>query len=217
MSRMYIPRQGDIVAWNNETKCASIAVMMNEDEFSVCLNYRGRKDEESRIWEWDNIPTNKAVRRADKLEMAWLFAELITQGYQFKAENGKVVVDIEPEREQEEDDDNIVFAHKEQSAEEPKVRVECVFLTRNQRFAKYLYELAMLYKQKGSFFHMSELARSNNISSVKKDVCFKVGLHELKDTDWLKTTEGKSFCDNLYEYVLHHTSRLPIIPIKQRL
>lgn len=207
MSRIYIPRQGDIVAWNNETKCVSIAVMMNEDEFSVCLNYRGRKDEESRVWEWDNVPTNKALRHADKLEMAWLFAELVAQGYQFKAEDGKVVVNIEPEREQKE----------EQLADEPKVRVECVFLNRNQRFAKYIYELAQLYQQKGSFVRMSELSRNNNISSVKKDVCFKIGLHELKDIAWLKTIDGKSFCDNLYEYVLHHTSKLPIIPVKQRL
>lgn len=46
---MFIPKAGDIVAWNNESKCTSIAVMMNEDEFSVCLNFRGRKDEESRV------------------------------------------------------------------------------------------------------------------------------------------------------------------------
>lgn len=94
---MFIPKAGDIVAWNNESKCTSIAVMMNEDEFSVCLNFRGRKDEENRVWEWDNVPTNKPLRRADKLEMAWLFAELIGQGYEFRAEDGKVTVRIDNE------------------------------------------------------------------------------------------------------------------------
>ena len=211
-SEMFIPKAGDIVAWNNESKCTSIAVMMNEDEFSVCLNFRGRKDEESRVWEWDNVPTNKALRRADKLEMAWLFAELIGQGYEFKAEDGKVTVRIDNEAKDETDNDTLT-----DTAEQPvTMRVECVFLTRNQRFAKYVYELALLYKQKGSFRQMSELSRNNNISSIKKEVCFRVGLHELRDPEWLKTNNGRVFCDSLYEYALHHTAQLPLIPKSQR-
>lgn len=214
-SEMFIPKAGDIVAWNNESKCTSIAVMMNEDEFSVCLNFRGRKDEESRVWEWNNVPTNKPLRRADKLEMAWLFAELIGQGYEFRAEDGKVTVRIDNEAQPD------AAEHPEQPAakndEQPiTMHVECVFLTRNQRFAKYIYELAMLYKQKGSFRQMSELSRNNNISSVKKEVCFRVGLHELQDPEWLKTHNGRVFCDSLYEYVLHHTVQLPLIPNSQR-
>ena len=214
-SKMFIPKAGDIVAWNNESKCTSIAVMMNEDEFSVCLNFRGRKDEESRVWEWDNVPTNKTLRRADKLEMAWLFAELIVQGYEFRAEDGKVTVRTDNEAQTDNDDepDNSTADISEQPV---TMHVECVFLTRNQRFAKYVYELALLYKQKGSFRQMSELSRSNNISSIRKETCFRIGLHELKDPEWLKTNNGRVFCDSLYEYALHHTSQLPVVPNSQR-
>jgi len=203
---MYIPREGDIVAWNNESKCTSIAVMMNEDEFSVCLNFRGRKDEESRIWEWDNVPTDKTLRRADKLEMAWLFAELIAQGYEFKAEDGKVTVNICPE---ENDGDN-------EPEQEPEVQVRCVFLSRNDRFAKYIYELAKLYQQQGSFRNMSELARRNNITSIKKETCFRIGLPNLLSPEWLTSSSGIKFCNELYEYALHHTQRLPLIPQSAR-
>lgn len=211
---MYIPQSGDIVAWNNESKCTSIAVMMNEDEFSVCLNFRGRKDEESRVWEWDNVPTDKPLRRADKLEMAWLFAELIGQGYEFKAEDGKVTVRIDDNVQG--DDTAVPSDNTNVEHSTTTMHVECVFLTRNQRFAKYVYELALLYKKRGSFRQMSELARNNNISSVKKETCFRIGLHELKDAAWLKTDNGRIFCDGLYEYVLHHTSTLPLIPNSQR-
>lgn len=212
---MFIPKAGDIVAWNNESKCTSIAVMMNEDEFSVCLNFRGRKDEECRVWEWDNVPTNKLLRRADKLEMAWLFAELVGQGYEFRAEDGKVTVRIDNEALN--DKTEVPAQLSAKKVEQPlTMQVECVFLTRNQRFAKYIYELALLYKQKGSFRQMSELSRNNNISSVKKEVCFRVGLHELNDPEWLKTDNGRVFCDSLYEYTLHHTAHLPLIPNSQR-
>lgn len=211
---MYIPQSGDIVAWNNESKCTSIAVMMNEDEFSVCLNFRGRKDEENRVWEWDNVPTDKPLRRADKLEMAWLFAELIGQGYEFKAEDGKVTVRIDYDAQG--DDTAVPSVNTNVEHSTTTMHVECVFLTRNQRFAKYVYELALLYKKRGSFRQMSELARNNNISSVKKETCFRIGLHELKDAAWLKTDNGRIFCDSLYEYVLHHTSTLPLIPNSQR-
>lgn len=203
---MYIPREGDVVAWNNESKCTSIAVMMNEDEFSVCLNFRGRKDEESRIWEWDNVPTDKALRRADKLEMAWLFAELIAQGYEFRAEDGKVSVNISPE------ENNGTGA----SERELEVQVRCVFLSRNDRFAKYIYELAKLYQQQGSFRNMSELARRNNITSIKKETCFRIGLPNLSSPEWLTSSSGLKFCNELYEYALRHTQRLPLIPQSAR-
>ena len=205
-NRMYIPREGDVVAWNNESKCTSIAVMMNEDEFSVCLNFRGRKDEESRIWEWDNVPTDKALRRADKLEMAWLFAELIAQGYEFRAEDGKVSVNISPE------ENNGTGA----SERELEVQVRCVFLSRNDRFAKYIYELAKLYQQQGSFRNMSELARRNNITSIKKETCFRIGLPNLSSPEWLTSSSGLKFCNELYEYALRHTQRLPLIPQSAR-
>ena len=130
-------------------------------------------------------------------------------------EDGKVTVRIDNEAQTD------AAEHSEQPAakndEQPiTMHVECVFLTRNQRFAKYIYELAMLYKQKGSFRQMSELSRNNNISSVKKEVCFRVGLHELQDPEWLKTHNGRVFCDSLYEYVLHQTAQLPLIPNSQR-
>lgn len=204
-NKSYIPKAGDIVAWSNEQKCTSIAVMISEDEFSVCLNFRGRKDEEDRVWEFDSTPTNRIIRKADKFEMAWLFAELISQGYEIHGEGGKVVVPLE---EPEED--------YEPEPEKPEIRVECIILNRNERFAKYIYELAELYERQGSFRMMSDLARKNNISSIKKDTCYRVGLNELRDKEWLKTREGLSFCDNLYEYALHHTNKYPIIPQSQR-
>lgn len=208
---MYIPHGGDIVAWNNESKCTSIAVMMNEDEFSVCLNFRGRKDEESRIWEWDNVPTDKALRRADKLEMAWLFAELIAQGYEFRAEDGKVSVNINMMESNTPDPDT-----EPEPDPEPEVQVRCVFLSRNDRFAKYVYELAKLYQQQGSFRNMSELARRNNITSIKKETCFRIGLPNLLRPEWLTSKAGIQYCNDLYEYALRHTQRLPLIPQSAR-
>ena len=144
--------------------------------------------------------------------MAWLFAELIGQGYEFRAEDGKVTVHIDNEAK----DDETECPEVKDDGQPITMHVECVFLTRNQRFAKYIYELAMLYKQKGSFRQMSELSRKNNISFVKKETCFRIGLHELKDPEWLKTHNGHVFCDGLYEYVLHHTAQLPLIPNSQR-
>lgn len=207
----YIPKAGDIVAWNNASKCTSIAIMMNEDEFSVCLNFRGRKDEESRLWQWDNVPTSATIRRADKFEMAWLFAELVAQGYEFAAKDGKVVIPIDflcPSNNEAEE--------PEAEPKQPEVKVECVAMNRQQRFAKYVYELVELYKQQGNFRNMSDLSKRNNISSIKKELCFHVGLHQLRDKEWLKTAEGLSFCHNLYEYVLHHTTKYPLIPQSQR-
>lgn len=201
---IYKPITGDIVAWSNEEKCTSIAVMLNEDEFSVCLNYRGRKDEENRIWEYDNTPTDRVIRKADRFEMAWLFAELVSQGYEFSAEDGKVVVRLEAEMK------------PEPKVERQEIRIECVVMNRNDRFAKYIYELAEMYQRQGNFRMMSELARRNNISSIKKEVCFNIGLHQLKNIEWLRTHEGLSFCKNLYEYALRHTSKMPIIPLSQR-
>lgn len=202
---IYKPITGDVVAWSNEQKCTSIAVMLNEDEFSVCLNYRGRKDEENRIWEWDNTPTDRVIRKADKFEMAWLFAELVSQGYEFRAEDGKVVVSIE-----------MGASKPQEEVKMPEVRVECVVMSRYDRFAKYIFELADLYEKQGDFRTMSDLARKNNISSIKKEICYRIGLSELKNKYWLKTYEGLSFCKNLYEYALRHTSKLPIIPLDQR-
>lgn len=215
----YTPKEGDIVAWDNpSTACTSIAVMMNADEFSVCLNFRARKGEDSRIWEWDNTPINRVIRRADSLEMARLFVELVTQGYEFSAVDGKVNVsldiddDDEPKHEPEPEPDQ-----KPEPEPEPKVEVKYVVVTRNDRFANYIYEVAKLYQRTSSFRNVSDISSQNRISSIRRDVMYKSGLHELADPEWLRTVEGRSYCDNMYEYALHHTTQIPLIPKSQRI
>ena len=199
----FSPQAGDVVALVNESKFTSVAVMTNEVEFSVCLNFRGRQDERHRVWEVDSFPSDVSLHRADKFQTAWLFAELIAQGYTFKAVHGKVTVRVDDERQSEEPDSS------------SSIHVERSILARNRRFAQYIYGLARLYKIQGSFRHMSVLARRNNISAVRKEVCFRIGLHKLKNIEWLITDSGRKFCDDLYEYVLHHTGTLPLIPDSQ--
>lgn len=201
-AKTYIPQEGDVVAWDNpSTACTSIAVMMNADEFSVCLNFRARKDEESRIWEWDNTPVNRTIRRADRMEMAWLFAELVAQGYEFSATEGKVKV----------------FLGIDGDEPKPKPEIKYVIVTRNDRFANYIYEVAKLYRRTGSFRNATIIASQNRVTPIRKEAMYKSGLHELADPEWLRTVEGRSYCDNLYEFALHHTIQLPLIPKSQRI
>lgn len=103
----YTPQCGDVVAWQRRmARYPSVAVMMNNDEFSVCLNFSGHKDEDTCIREWDNLPLDVTIRRASRVEMARLFAELVRQGYEFHATDGKVKVVLDIDRDEENDNDD---------------------------------------------------------------------------------------------------------------
>lgn len=217
----FTPKKGQIVAWDMKTPMqiyndltkkletksyrtyTAIAVAMNEDEFSVCLNFRGRKDEETRLWEWDNFPYDTELRIASLPEMASLFTQLISQGYSFKAENGLLTVDITWA-----EDCNPT---PEPAKPEPPVTKAPTInrpLTREERFHNYIVDLVKVYTRKRTLKGMSDIRNKHHISAIRRDVFFYSGLDSV-DPDWLETTAGKQYTDDLYLYVLGNVISLP--------
>lgn len=76
---------GDVVAWNHGNEdLRSVAVVAEYNQFSVCLNYRGRKDETDRIWYVDNLPKNTIIEYATKEDMKRLIGVLASEmAYKF--------------------------------------------------------------------------------------------------------------------------------------
>lgn len=71
-------KEGDIVAWRwREDSLRSVAVIENDDWFSICSNFRGRKDEEYRIWYEDSLPGGINIEYATKEDMKQLIKVLV--------------------------------------------------------------------------------------------------------------------------------------------
>lgn len=216
-STSYTPQYGDIVAWQRRmARYPSVAVMMNNDEFSVCLNFSGHKDEETCIREWDNLPLDVTIRRASRVEMARLFAELVRQGYEFHATDGKVKVVLDIDRDEENDDDD----NEEDDAIVTPLTHDYdmipVALTRNERFAAYIYRATKMFRANGSFRYTSRIAKELHITACAASTLLQTDIHKLADIEWLRTVEGRRFCDTLYAFVLSHTKTLPLIPKSQQ-
>lgn len=199
-AKPYIPQEGDIVSCDQTRGCTSTAVITEVDEqgcpnFSVCLNFRGYECEADRIWDNDRFFDNE-VRPATQDEIGKLLAELVDKKYKFRCEDGKIYVDAR-------------WNIDEETSPEPKTT------TRNDRFASYIYETAKVFRDTRTFKFTTRIARKYCISSAKADLLFGVGLHWLRDVEWLRTTEGRRFCDEFYDYVLGRTEHLAVIPQSQ--
>lgn len=201
-AQQFIPKQGDVIAWESKDQWTnrmytSIAIMMNEDEFSVCLNFRGRHDEQDRIWEWDSVFfDDKKIRKAESTEVAYLLTKLIEHGYPFSYENEKVSVNI-----QWLDDFCDDMEAAEVRVEAPTGQGICSYDRRVARFSMYLEELVSMYVTNKSLRGMSYAAKKHRISSISKDVFFASGMHtaSIEDTHrpmWL------TFCSDMYVYAL---------------
>lgn len=68
--------KGDIVAWNNNSY-RSVAVIEDGYSFSVCLNYRGKEDEQNRIWTFDEIPSDAKIEKATEDDMKRIIEALV--------------------------------------------------------------------------------------------------------------------------------------------
>lgn len=209
-TKQYIPQEGDIVSCDNESGYVSAAVITENDGdgcpcFSVCLNFRGREDEVERIWDEDRFYFKK-LRPATKAEMGNLLAKLVEEKHNFRCEHGKMYVTSKMAESWAEEDE----ATKE-VVPEPQIT------TKSDRFANYIYETAKTVHDTGAFRFTSRIARKYHVSSANTELLFRTGLHELKDIEWLRSTEGRRFCDELYEYVLNHAEHLAVIPQSQRI
>lgn len=72
---------------------------------------------------------------------------------------------------------------------------------KERKFVSYLYDLTKMYKETGSLKGMSFIRERHNISAITKETFYRTGLNELKDIEWLKTDEGKTFAQVLYKDV----------------
>ncbi len=70
----------DIVAWERNG-FRSIAHVVDDGMFSICLNYRGREDEQDRLWEIDSLPTDVNIEKANFNDLKRLTLFLIKDCY----------------------------------------------------------------------------------------------------------------------------------------
>ena len=68
--------KGETVAWNNNG-FRSIAVIDEGLSFLICLNYRGKEDEQDRLWMFDSIPEDVALERANVSDLKKLVSVLL--------------------------------------------------------------------------------------------------------------------------------------------
>lgn len=70
----------DIVAWERNG-FRSVAHIREDNMFSICLNYRGREDEQNRIWECDALPIDVKIEKANVNDLKRLALYLIKDCY----------------------------------------------------------------------------------------------------------------------------------------
>jgi hypothetical protein len=72
--------EDDFVAWERNG-FRSVAHIRSDGLFSICLNYRGRKDEVNRLWEVDELPNDVALEKANMSDIKRLALHLIKDCY----------------------------------------------------------------------------------------------------------------------------------------
>ena len=70
------PTKGEVVAWNNNG-FRSIAVLEDETSFSICVNFRGREDEQKRLWLCASLPENVELEKANATDLKRLVNILV--------------------------------------------------------------------------------------------------------------------------------------------
>lgn len=70
----------DIVAWERNG-FRSVAHVTEGGMFSICLNYRGREDEQNRLWECDALPNDVKIEKANFNDLKRLSLFLIKDCY----------------------------------------------------------------------------------------------------------------------------------------
>lgn len=70
----------DIVAWERNG-FRSVAHVTKGGMFSICLNYRGREDEQNRLWECDELPHDVKIEKANMNDLKRLSLFLIKDCY----------------------------------------------------------------------------------------------------------------------------------------
>ena len=72
--------EDDIVAWERNG-LRSVAHVRKDGLFSICLNYRGRHDEQNRLWEVDELPSDVVIEKANMSDIKRLVLHLIKDCY----------------------------------------------------------------------------------------------------------------------------------------
>lgn len=160
-------KPGDIIKFTSpyNDHCTTIALMETENWIAAAMNFRGREDEQNRIWMSDSLPEEAVnIQMADGFDRAMMIDNLIKDGQDIVVIRG-----------------HIFLADLEITNDVCKAMgMKPALPEKYERFKSYITDLMLLYRQHGSLRGMSGVRNAHHIGGITKEQFFAKGLHNMQ-------------------------------------